>query len=274
MKPSALFFQEGLPPHLSRPRCHAEFFEQPIHYESGFHAADVVLSGDGVHPATSGGEIIIVRHPRAQSPGVYGKFKGRLIKARSKASIRDRRWIDPTEHARITAHEERKRRLAHPLSYRKPPPAPTKAEREARHRAQELADYLAERQRLAAVLPPPPPEIVCPMQADKRKLHARIAAHNGPQTQEPQPAARLRAPEAERRDAAVARACRHRKKVTAAERAAAQAVLAKEIVLPPSPLKTVVEAAAPVRVQQMPDDYVSPETLAAIRANERSAWSR
>jgi hypothetical protein len=274
MKPSASFFHEGLPAHLSRPRSHGEFFEEPITYESGFHNADIVLSGDGVHAATQGGEIILVRHPNALSPGVFGKFKGRLVKARSKASIRQRRWIDPAEHARITAHEERKRRLAHPLTYRKPPPKPGKAERERLHAERERADYEAEQKRLAAAVPPPPPEIVCPMEADRRRVLARIAAHNAPQAQGPREAGRLRAPEAERRDAAVAAACRHRKKVTAAERAAAHALLASPIVVPTTRLRPVREKPAPVRVQQMPDDYVTPETLAAIKANERSAWSR
>jgi hypothetical protein len=274
MKPSDPFFQEGLPAHLSTPRSHAEFFEEPITYESGFHNADIVLSGDGVHAATQDGEIILVRHPNALTPGVFGKFKGRLVKARSKASIRQRRWLDPAEHARITAHEERKRRLAHPLTYRKPPPKPSKDERERLHAERELADYKAERERLAAAMPPPPPEIVCPMQADRMSLLARIATHNAPQEQGPREAGRLRAPEAERRDAAVAATCRPRKTVTAAERAAAHAMLASTIVVPTTRLRPVREKPAPVRVQQMPDDYVTPETLAAIRANERSAWSR
>jgi hypothetical protein len=178
MKSSDSFFQEGLPPHLSRPRCHGEFFEEPLTYESGFHNADIVLSGDGVHAATSGGQVILVRHPNALSPGIYGKFKGRLIKARSKASIRDRRWLDPAEHARITAHQERKHRLAHPLTYRKPPPKPSKAEREHLHTERERADYAAEQKRLATAVPPAPPEIVCPMEADRLTLLARIAAHN------------------------------------------------------------------------------------------------
>lgn len=106
---------------FTRPLSHAEYFEQPLELASGLANADVVLSGDGCHPLTNKGEVVIVRHPRAQSPGTFGKVHGKLVKAKSQSSIKSQRWHDPHEQARTVAAAQRRDRLLGGMFYKRPP---------------------------------------------------------------------------------------------------------------------------------------------------------
>lgn len=192
-------FFNDYPRGFTRPLNHGEFFEKPLEYVSGYHNADVRLSGDGVRPATWQGEVIIDRPPGFVSPGIFGKHKGRLVKARSLPSLRDRRWVDPSEHSRVSSDNERRRRIREGVLYQPPPPKLSKEEREARRHAQEQAEYEAESQRLASVAPPPPDPVPLPSAAGRHRLLARVAAHNAPESTGPRPVhARAGAPEMER----------------------------------------------------------------------------
>jgi hypothetical protein len=106
---------------FTRPLSHSEYFEQPLELASGLANADVVLSGDGSRPLTSGGEVVIIRHPRAQTPGTFGKLRGKLVKAKSQSSIKGQRWHDPHEEARTVAAARRRDRLLGGMFYKAPP---------------------------------------------------------------------------------------------------------------------------------------------------------
>ena len=96
---------------FTRPLSHSEYFEQPLELASGLANADVVLSGDGSRPLTSGGEVVIIRHPNALSPGTFGKLNGRLAKARSRSSLNSQRWHSPREEQRTIAAQARQNRV-------------------------------------------------------------------------------------------------------------------------------------------------------------------
>ena len=94
-----------------RPLSHAEYFNEPFELASGLANADVVLASDGCRPLTNKGEIVLVRHPKALSPGTFGSVKGRLKKARAQSSIKSMRWHNPSEEARTISAQKRRNRL-------------------------------------------------------------------------------------------------------------------------------------------------------------------
>ena len=127
-----------------RPLSHAEYFEQPLELASGLANADVVLASDGVRPLTNKGEVVLVRHPRALSPGTFGKLHGKLHKAKSRSSLNGMRWCDPHEQARTVSAATRRHRLLEGIFY-KAPPKPSKADRDRLKRERELAELAANR---------------------------------------------------------------------------------------------------------------------------------
>lgn len=120
-----------------QPRNHSEYFERPLELASGLANADIVLSSDGCRPLTSGGEVVLIRHPRAQSPGTFGKVKGKLVKAKSQSSVKSQRWHDPHEEARTVASAMRRTRLLSGMFYK---PSPKVKLRDLEKRREEALD--------------------------------------------------------------------------------------------------------------------------------------
>lgn len=255
---------------FDRPLSHSEFFEKPLDYASGFHSADIRLRADGIHPQTHNGEVVIIRPDNYVSPGTFGSVRKKLVKAKSKASIRQWRWLNPHEHAKATAAAERRRRLLEGIWYQPPPKITVENHKgELVERAPRISDHehaateagnAVQRERLKTAVAPPEPVPEPPSTVKQIALLNRVLNHNGVQHTGAQDEPRLRCPEAERAEARQRRrlARQHRPPVTAAERAAALALLASEITVPRPTLPTVTEAPPP-----------PVQTLAAVAP---SAW--